>query len=152
MQATSFQPTLGVVPYDGGGPAGLPLTGTAKQRDGEGDREAMTVAVQRRYLEELIAVLRLTCGHGLPVAGPVSVALAIRDDDVERLSDRVGGGPSEEALGSVVPEHDCAFGIGDHDGVGEVAHETGPRIARPLALAGVASSLLIVVFATALVP
>jgi DNA-binding transcriptional ArsR family regulator len=45
-------------------------------------------------------------GHGIPVARPVTLARVGRDEEIQRLADRVRGAVAEEGLGSGRPDAD----------------------------------------------
>jgi hypothetical protein len=49
--------------------------------------------------------------HGLPEAGPMALGVVGRDDEVERLADRLGGPVPEQGLGRGIPDTDDAGGL-----------------------------------------
>jgi hypothetical protein len=62
------------------------------------------VAMQRRNIRGRPVDLAIGGGHGGAEAGPMSFAKFMRDDEVERLADRIGGGMSEQCLRSGIPD------------------------------------------------
>src|SRR3546814_18360117 len=55
------------------------------------------------------------------MAGPVPLAQPFGNDDVEAAAERLGGREAEDPLRAGIPEPDDPFGVGDDDGVGQLA-------------------------------
>src|SRR5579875_2501889 len=66
----------------------------------------------------------------------MALAQVLRDDDIERLADRLAGLEAEDACGAGVPEADDAAGVSIDDGIGGVLHEIAAE-AVDIEIAGV---------------
>ena len=60
LQPPSRLPSIGVIPENGCYCKGLALTWREEQRDGEGDRDRVSISAQRRHLQQAFCVLGVT--------------------------------------------------------------------------------------------
>src|SRR5262249_31790622 len=84
-------------------------------RDAKLERHSATALVQRRNSQAAAATSAHAAGHHGVVPGPVTRPQLLRDDEIERLADRIGGGVAEGRFGPRVPEADHSATIRDHD-------------------------------------
>jgi hypothetical protein len=53
----------------------------------------------------------------------VTLSQTLRNDEIERASERLSRGESEEMLGAGIPQPDYTVRIADDDGIAECLHE-----------------------------
>lgn len=94
-----------------------------QQRHGESNRHRIALLVDRRDLEQIMAIASLACCHGLVVAFPVARAQPLGNDQVKRLAQGLFLGKAEHVFGGGVPQGDRAVGAGDDDGVADGGHQ-----------------------------
>src|SRR5499433_892902 len=117
-----FLPPARLVPDDRRDEPGARI-GCKQQRDREGDGERAAVLVDRRNAKHFGAVPGVACPHDFPIAVPVSLTIALGNDEVERPAERLPLGVAENALGGRVPDDDGAVRARDHDRVARISHE-----------------------------
>jgi class 3 adenylate cyclase len=100
----------------------------------EGDREldgdALTILPHRGHGQQPLSVAGHPGGHDLTVAVPVSGAKALRDDQIQALSQGLVGRVPEHGLRPPVPQADHALPIGEDHSLRHLLHDPAKQPAR----------------------
>jgi hypothetical protein len=115
LQASDFLEAAGHVTHDGGEAVHLPLL-ILERHNGELQRDPLAVLADTRHRQEVArAVMALTGCYDVPEALPVACTQALRDDEIQRLPQRLAGVVAEDPFGPGVPHPDDPFAVGCHD-------------------------------------
>jgi hypothetical protein len=111
------------VAEDGGDPCHAAAL-LVKCENGELDRDARAILAQCRDGQDIAAsVADLAGAHRLVESGPVPRPQILRDDEIERASERLGFRKAEDTFGPLVPEADRPLRVGIDDRVRRLARE-----------------------------
>src|SRR6185369_5776369 len=83
----------------------------------------MSVLVQRRHAQHVVAIASLAGVHDAAVTLPMALAQPLRNDEIERAAERFCFRVAENSPGGGVPENDGPVSVGRDDCVAGNAQE-----------------------------